>query len=65
MAVCNALNRAADPDPNRRCNFAVGDYISAVLAPEGGGIPLDVEELERLGITHVVGRCRRTLSNPL
>ena len=41
-AVMNALNRAKDPDVRRRCNNAVSDYITTVIAPEQGGIPLDL-----------------------
>ena len=53
-AVVNALNRAEDPDPSRRCEFAVGDYITHVVAPVDGGIPLDIEELEALGVKNVI-----------
>ena len=54
MAVVNALNRAEDPDPSRRCKFAVCDYITDVVAPVDGGIPLDLEELEALGVKRVI-----------
>ena len=47
-AVVDALNRAEDPDLSRRCDFAVSDYITDVVAPADGGIPLDIEELEAL-----------------
>jgi hypothetical protein len=37
-----------DPDETRRCSFPVSDYITTVIAPERGGIPLDVDELQRM-----------------
>ena len=30
------------------------DYVNAILVPEGGQIPLDVENLASKGIFHVV-----------
>ena len=54
MAVVNALNRAEEPKPERRCQFGVGDYVSTVIAPKGGGIPLDVDELKRIGVRRVI-----------
>ena len=53
-AVVNALNRAEDPDPTRRAAFGVRDYVTVAIAPEGGGIPLDVDELKRIGVREVV-----------
>ena len=53
-AVVNALNRAEDPDPARRAAFGVRDYVTVAIAPEGGGMPLDVDELKRIGVREVV-----------
>jgi hypothetical protein len=54
MAVVNALNRAEEPKPERRCTFGVADYVTTVIAPKGGGMPLDVDELKRIGVRRVI-----------
>lgn len=54
MAVVNALNRAKDPNEKRRCAFDVSDYITTVIAPECGGIPLDLDALRSMGVRRVV-----------
>lgn len=53
-AVADALNRAYEPDPERRLSHRVSDYVTVVIAPRGGGIPLDRGELEAMGVRTVV-----------
>ena len=53
-AVADALNRAYEPNPERRLSHRVSDYVTVVLAPRGGGIPLDRGELEAMGVRTVV-----------
>ena len=53
-AVCNALNRSGEPDPARRLQNPVSKYVTTVIAPKGGGMPLDVDVLHAMGITNVI-----------
>jgi hypothetical protein len=55
-AVVDALNRAKDPDVSRRRSpaGATSEYVDVVIAPRGGGIPLDVDELYAMGVKRVV-----------
>jgi hypothetical protein len=53
-AVADALNRAYEPNPERRLSHRVSDYVTVVIAPRGGGIPLDRGDLEAMGVRTVV-----------
>ena len=53
-AVVDALNRAYEPNPSRRLSHAVSDYVTVVIAPKGGGMPLDFRELEVMGVRTIV-----------
>jgi hypothetical protein len=48
-AVVDALNRAYEPDQTRRLSHKCSDYVTVVIAPVGGGMPLDIESLTRDG----------------
>ncbi|GJN18388.1 hypothetical protein PR202_gb05547 [Eleusine coracana subsp. coracana] len=52
-AITDSLNRTYG-DPHKRLKNHPNDYVNAILVPEGGQIPLDVENLASQGIFHVV-----------
>ena len=53
-AVVDALNRAYEPKPGRRLSHAVSDYVTVVIAPRGGGMPLDLGELHAMGVRTII-----------
>ena len=52
-AVVDALNRAYEPDQTRRLSHKCSDYVTVVIAPVGGGMPLDIESLHAMGVETV------------
>lgn len=52
-AVVDALNRAYEPDQTRRLSHKCSDYVTVVIAPVGGGMPLDLESLHAMGVETV------------
>ncbi|CAO2183338.1 unnamed protein product [Urochloa humidicola] len=52
-AITDSLNRTYG-DPHKSLNNCPNDYVNAILVPEGGQVPLDVENLAAQGIFHVV-----------
>jgi len=49
-AVTAALNRTHSARSGSSLNHAPSTYITAVLAPKGGGIPINMQELHEMGI---------------
>jgi hypothetical protein len=58
VQLTDALNRRYSPRGSSLQHTAA-DYITHILAPAGGAIHIDVDELAAMGITHVmeVSRC--------
>ncbi|GAQ87741.1 maternal effect embryo arrest 18 [Klebsormidium nitens] len=54
LAVCNALNRTHGEDRASRLYYLPPTYVTVFLVPEGGQIPVDIENLHSIGITRVV-----------
>ncbi|KAL6842792.1 hypothetical protein ACP4OV_027636 [Aristida adscensionis] len=52
-AITDSLNRTYG-DPHKSLKNRPKDYVNAILVPEGGQVPLDVENLASQGIFHVV-----------
>ncbi|KAM0845069.1 hypothetical protein ACQ4PT_056628 [Festuca glaucescens] len=52
-AITDSLNRTYG-DPDKSLKNHPKDYVNAILVPEGGQIPLDVEILASKGIFHVI-----------
>ncbi|XP_037405883.1 gluconeogenesis factor-like isoform X3 [Triticum dicoccoides] len=52
-AITDSLNRTYG-DPDKSLKYHPKDYVNAILVPEGGQIPLDVENLASKGIFHVL-----------
>ncbi|CAO2165529.1 unnamed protein product [Urochloa humidicola] len=52
-AITDSLNRTYG-DPHKSLKNRPNDYVNAILVPEGGQVPLDVENLAAQGIFHVV-----------
>ncbi|XP_039848221.1 uncharacterized protein YNL011C-like [Panicum virgatum] len=52
-AITDSLNRTYG-DPHKSLNNRPSDYVNAILVPEGGQVPLDIENLAAQGIFHVV-----------
>ena len=53
-AVCDALNRAEEPDMQRRLQKPVSAYVTTVIAPKGGGMPLDTDALRSMGVSRII-----------
>lgn len=52
-AITDSLNRTYG-DPHKSLKNHTNDYVNAILVPEGGQVPLDIENLAAQGIFHVV-----------
>jgi len=52
-AITDSLNRTYG-DPHKSLNNRPSNYVNAILVPEGGQVPLDIENLAAQGIFHVV-----------
>ncbi|CAL4962654.1 unnamed protein product [Urochloa decumbens] len=52
-AITDSLNRTYG-DPHKSLKNHPNDYVNAILVPQGGQVPLDVENLAAQGIFHVV-----------
>ncbi|CAI5461799.1 unnamed protein product [Closterium sp. Yama58-4] len=53
LAICNCLNRTFGDDSRHRLTHSSMHYVTHLIAPEGGAIPLDHERLTYLGVTSV------------
>ncbi|CAI5987405.1 unnamed protein product [Closterium sp. NIES-64] len=53
LAICNCLNRTFGDDSSHRLTHSSMHYVTHLIAPEGGAIPLDHERLTYLGVTSV------------
>ncbi|CAI7901638.1 unnamed protein product [Closterium sp. NIES-54] len=53
LAICNCLNRTFGDDSSHRLTHSSMHYVTHLIAPEGGAIPLDHERLTCLGVTSV------------
>ena len=53
-AVVHALNRAEEPNVDRRLRNSASDYVTVLIAPKGGGMPLDIANLKQMGISNIV-----------
>ncbi|CAK9192459.1 unnamed protein product [Sphagnum troendelagicum] len=54
VSICDALNRKYCNDPCLSLQHKPSAYISVMLVPAGGEIPVDMETLTGMGINHVV-----------
>ncbi|CAI5458024.1 unnamed protein product [Closterium sp. Yama58-4] len=53
LAICNCLIRTFGDDSRHRLTHSSMHYVTHLIAPEGGAIPLDHERLTYLGVTSV------------
>jgi len=54
VSICDALNRKYCNDPCLSLQHKPSAYVSVMLVPAGGEIPVDMETLTGMGINHVV-----------